>query len=88
MPPDTPYTICWPPDTPTPSTGIYWSRVILLQVSMICHQPVHQAAVLSDIQHPLMPLNAPRERHLVAKSGTDLGSVHMSSCAIVYNRPS
>ena len=53
--------------------------------SSACLQHVCQAAVLSDVQHP-PPLNAPRERHLVAKSGTYLGPVHMSSCAIVCNR--
>ena len=40
---------------------------------------------------PLSPHHAPsrpQERHLMAKSGTRVGPIHMSSCAIVCNRPS
>ena len=50
-----------PLDTPpTPSTGITWSRDVLLQVNMTCHQPVGQADILSDVPQPHHPLNAPR----------------------------
>ena len=55
---------------------------------MTCHQPVSQT-VLSDVpppHYPHMPLNAPRERHLVAKSGTNWGLVDLRSCSIVCNR--
>ena len=54
-------------------------------------QPVGQADILSDVppSHYLpMPLNAPRYRHLVAKSGTNLGPIDLSPCAIVCKRPS
>ena len=47
---------------------------------MTCYQPVGQAAVLSHVPlHSLMTLNAPRERHLVAKNGSNLGPVDLSS---------
>ena len=52
---------------------------------MTCHQPVGQAAVLSGVPPPPY---APKERHLVAKSGTKVGLVDLSSCSIVCNRPS
>ena len=51
---------------------------------MTCHQPVGQAAVLSDVPHPY-PLMPP-ERGIWWLSGTNLGPVHMSSCAIVCSR--
>ena len=41
---------------PTPSTGIKWSRVVLLQVSMTCHQPGGHADVLSYVPPPHQPL--------------------------------
>ena len=53
MPPWHPLHPCQSPDTPHPSTGIYLSRVVLLQVSMMCHQPLGQADVLSYV--PLHP---------------------------------
>ena len=62
-----------------PSTGILLSRVVLLQVSMTCHQPLGQSNVLSDVpptpHHPLFPLSAPWVEDIcMAKSGTELGS--------------
>ena len=56
---------------------------------MTCHQPVGQADVLSDVPPtPITPcpLSVPRLRHLVAMSGTNLGPIDLSSCAIVCNR--
>ena len=35
---------------------------------------------------PTCPINAPRKRHLMAKSGTNLGLVDLSYCSIVCNR--
>ena len=57
MPPDTPYApsgLCDAPPHHYPSTGIQWSRVVLLQVSMTFGQPVGQANVWSDV--PLTPI--------------------------------
>ena len=51
---------------------------------MTCHQPVGQAVVLSDV--PPWPLNAPMERHLVAKSHTNLGLVDLSSDYLEFSR--
>ena len=65
--------------------------MVLHQVSLTFGQPLGQADVLSDVplhHNPHMPLNAPRQRDLVAKSGTNLGPTDLSSSSIVCNRPS
>ena len=51
-------------------------------VSITCCQPVGQADVWSDVPHPHMPPQCPRERHLVAKSGRNLGPVDLNSCLL------
>ena len=56
--PQHPHAPCWPLDVPTlcpPLVQASWSRVVLLHISMTCHQPVGQADVLSDGPHPITP---------------------------------
>ena len=83
------YIPCQPPNAPTPSpvqesSGQEWYycqsawHVISLWVMLVfCQMYQH---------HP--PPQSTRERHLVAKSGTNLCPVDLSSCSIVCNKPS
>ena len=49
---------------------------------MTCHQPVGQAVVVTHTPPP----HAPMERHMVAKSGTNLGLVDLSSDYLEFSR--
>ena len=60
-----------PHPTLTPRTGIWWSRVVLLQISMTFGQPVGQADVWSDVPltpiTPYAPFMPPQVGHLVPR---------------------
>ena len=74
----------WQPPCPTPvqaSSGWEWyyCRSAWHVIGLWVYAPPH---------HPLCPLNSPRYRHLVAKSGTNMGPIDLKSCVIICNRPS
>ena len=62
-----------------PGRGIWWPRAVLHKVIVTLGYSFGQ----TDIQSDVPPL-----RHLVAKNGTNIGPVGLSSCSIVCNRPS
>ena len=69
--PHHPYAPLMPQPQP-PGRGIYWQRVVLLQVSLTFGQPLDQADLWSDVPHPLV--EAP-----LAKSGAQLGPLDLTS---------
>ena len=83
MPPDAPYTPCWPltplpPEEKSSCEEWYyyrwaWHVISLWGRLLFCHMYPH-------------PLNVPRERHLVAKSGINWGPVDLSSCYFICSR--
>ena len=92
MPADTPTPPLSPDTPPPPSSPVQASsgqelhycqsawHVIGLWVRLIfCYMYSHPI-------NPICPLNSPRQRHLVAKSYTNLGPTDLSSCSIVCNR--